>query len=129
MTTLVLLCSSTTKYSATWESVTQHGYPEWFSEAKFGIYAHWGLYSVPAFSSEWYSRNMYIGGSAVNDHHRKQFGELDSFGYKDFVPKFTAPAFNASAWAQLYRRAGAVYAGPVAEHADGFAMFPSKLSR
>jgi alpha-L-fucosidase len=69
---------------------------------------------------------MYIDGSAANAHHRKVFGE--AFGYKDFIPQFTAAKFNASAWAELYRKAGAQYAGPVAEHADGFAMFDSEVS-
>ena len=113
-------------YNASWCSVTQPPTPQWFSRAKFGIYAHWGPYSVPAFSTEWYSRNMYVNSSTVNKHHIQTWGE--GFGYKDFVPLFTADKFNASAWAELYRRAGARYAGPVAEHADGFAMYDSALS-
>ena len=86
-------------YNASWCSVTQHPTPQWFSRAKFGIYAHWGPYSVPAFSTEWYSRNMYVNSSTVNKHHIQTWGE--GFGYKDFVPLFTADKFNASAWAEL----------------------------
>ena len=100
--------------------------PQWFQDAKFGIYAHWGPYSVPAFQNEWYSRNMYVNGSSAYKHNVQTYGAAN--GYKDFIPKFTAPKFNASEWAAIYRRAGARYAGPVAEHADGFAMFKSAIS-
>ena len=81
---------------------------------------------MPAFGSEWYSRNMYVNGSKENKHSIEKFGA--DFGYKDLVPMFTAPKFNATEWASLYARAGARYAGPVAEHADGFAMFKSAIS-
>ena len=100
--------------------------PKWFEDAKFGIYAHWGPYSVPAFGSEWISRNMYVNGSKENKHMIETYGP--GFGYKDLVPLFTAPKFNASEWAAIYARAGVRYAGPVAEHADGFAMFKSSIS-
>ena len=71
-------------------------------------------------------RNMYVNGSKENKHMIETYGP--DFGYKDLVPLFTAPKFNASAWAAIYARAGARYAGPVAEHADGFAMFKSQIS-
>jgi alpha-L-fucosidase len=116
----------TSNYTADWASVSKHPNPSWFDKAKFGIYAHWGPYSVPAFGNEWYSRNMYVNGSKENKHAIATFGE--DFGYKDFIPKFTAPKFNATEWASLYRAAGARYAGPVTEHADGFAMYDTKLS-
>ena len=87
-------------YTPDWASVTKHPYPAWFDKAKFGIYAHWGLYSVPAFGNEWYSRNMYVNGSAENKHAIKNYGP--AFGYKDFAPLFTAPKFNATEWAALY---------------------------
>ena len=99
-----------------------------FDDAKFGIYAHWGVFSVPAFHTEWYSRNMYVNGTTDNAHHREVYGDPADVGYKDLVADFTADQFNATAWARLYRRAGAQYAGPVAEHADGFAMWRSNVS-
>lgn len=114
-------------YQPTWGSVTTHPNPAWFEGVKFGLYAHFGPYSVPAKFSEWYSHNMYDNGSAVHAYHVKTYGE--GFGYKDFIANFTAPRFNATEWAAIYKRSGARYAGPVAEHADGFAMFKSNVSR
>src|SRR5476649_1478461 len=58
--------------------------PEWFRDDKFGIFIHWGVYSVPAFGSEWYARNMYVEGSKEFKHHREVWGDQAKFGYKDF---------------------------------------------
>jgi alpha-L-fucosidase len=120
------------KYEATWEDLTQHPYPEWFQDAKFGIYFHWGVYSVPAFGSEWYPRWMYIDtlvwGAQYYDHHLKTYGPTNKFGYKDFIPMFKAEKFNADEWAKLFKASGARFAGPVAEHSDGFSMWDSKLN-
>jgi alpha-L-fucosidase len=120
---------SKSAYSEDWQSLCKHPVPEWFTDAKFGIYAHWGIYSVPAFESEWYPRNMYIKDSSVNKHHVATYGPLSQFGYKDFIPQFKAEKFDADAWADLYERAGAKFAGPVAEHHDGFSMWASKVNR
>ena len=111
-----------------WESLKQYRCPEWFRDAKFGIYAHWGPYSVPEFQTEWYSHWMYQTG-VVHQFHVKKYGPVDKFGYKDLIPRFTGEKFNADEWAELYRQAGAQFAGPVAEHADGFAMWDSDLTR
>ncbi|WKB81974.1 alpha-L-fucosidase [Cellulophaga lytica] len=116
------------KYTADWESLQQYNVPEWYKDLKFGIYFHWGPYSVPAHKNEWYSRWMYVDGHPINEHHKKTYGSLDTFGYKDFIPMFTAEKFNADAWADLFVNAGAQFAGPIAEHADGFAMWDSKLT-
>jgi alpha-L-fucosidase len=116
-------------YQPTWESLTKHPDPEWFDEAKFGIYFHWGVYSVPAYGTEWYSRNMYQKGSRENRHHLATYGPLSKFGYKDFIPMFTAEKFDPDEWAELFEKAGAKFAGPVAEHADGFAMWDSRLTK
>lgn len=120
------------KYDATWLSLTQHPYPQWFRDGKFGIYFHWGVYSVPAFGSEWYPRWMYIDTlvweNQYFDHHLNTYGSQDKFGYKDFIPMFKAEKFNAEDWADLFRRSGAKFAGPVAEHADGFSMWDSRLN-
>ena len=124
----------TRAYEPTWESLTTHPVPEWFRDAKFGIYFHWGVYSVPAWENEWYPRHMYtddVWGNK-NDkffkYHRETWGPQDQFGYKDFIPMFTAEKFNADEWVDLFVKSGAQYVGPVAEHHDGFAMWNSKLT-
>lgn len=91
--------------------------------------AEWGVYSVPAFGSEWYSRNMYIQGSPEYEHHIKTYGNHRDFGYKDFIPMFRGQKFDASEWVELFQAAGAQYVIPVAEHHDGFQMYDSELSR
>ncbi len=116
------------KFKDTWESLSQYSVPEWYRNAKFGIFIHWGVYSVPAFGSEWYSRNMYIEGSKEYEHHIKTYGKHKDFGYKDFIPMFKAEKFNADEWAEVIKKAGAEYVVPVAEHHDGFQMYKSDIS-
>ena len=115
-------------YKPTWESLSAYEPPKWYRNAKFGIFIHWGIYGVPAFSSEWYSRNMYIQGSPEYEHHIKTYGEHKNFGYKDFIPMFKAEKFNPDEWAELFKEAGANYVVPVAEHHDGFQMYRSEIS-
>ena len=115
-------------YEPTWESLTQHPTAEWFKDAKFGIYFHWGVYSVPAWGNEWYPRNMYIKDNPTFAHHRETWGPQEVFGYKDFIPLFTAEYFDADEWVDLFVKTGAKFIGPVAEHHDGFAMWNSKLT-
>lgn len=115
-------------FRADWQSLESYQVPEWYKDAKFGIFIHWGVYSVPAFGSEWYPREMYTTGSEEYKHHIATYGPLDKFGYKGFVPKFTAEKFDAEAWARLFKGAGAKYVVPVFEHHDGFAMYDSGLS-
>ena len=116
-------------YEPNWESFHQYEVPEWFKDGKIGIYFHWGPYSVPAHKTEWYSHYMYVDGHEINQYHKNQYGPLDEFGYKDFIPMFKAEKFDADAWAELFAKSGAKYAGPVAEHADGFAMWDSDLTK
>ncbi|MCD7847658.1 MAG: alpha-L-fucosidase [Oscillospiraceae bacterium] len=118
----------TGKYEDTWESLSQYTVPKWYQDAKFGIFIHWGIYSVPAFGSEWYSRNMYVQGSREYEHHIATYGNHKDFGYKDFIPMFKAENFNPDEWAELFKNAGAEYVVPVAEHHDGFQMYKSDVS-
>jgi alpha-L-fucosidase len=111
-----------------WESLQKYQVPAWYEDAKFGIFIHWGLFSVPAFANEWYSRNMYQPGSKEYQHHVATYGPQSKFGYKDFIPMFKAERFDPQAWARLFREAGAKYVVPVAEHHDGFPMYNSNLT-
>src|SRR5664279_1036444 len=111
-----------------WESLQRYEVPDWYRDAKFGIFIHWGVYSVPAFGNEWYPRMMYQKGSSEYTHQIATYGPQDKFGYKNFIPMFKAEHFDAAAWAQLFKKAGTKYVVPVAEHHDGFAMYDSGLS-
>ncbi|KAA2252234.1 alpha-L-fucosidase [Solihabitans fulvus] len=132
-------------YTPSWSSVDQHPpAPEWFQDAKFGIYYHWGVFSVPAFGNEWYPRNMYIDGSAENNHHKSVYGDPSSWPYENFMlgardragnqvqfaPKLKSAGGNwdPNEWAQLFADAGAKFAGPVAEHHDGYSMWNSTVN-
>ncbi|SFF67889.1 alpha-L-fucosidase [Salegentibacter agarivorans] len=131
-------------FEPNWESIKKnYKDPEWFNQKKFGIFIHWGAYSVPAYSSEWYPRQMYMdtaaftaqlkhqsdGPSDVYKHHVENWGKQKDFGYKDFIPMFKGEKFNAKEWIDLFKKAGAKYVIPVADHHDGFAMYDSKTTR
>lgn len=123
------------RYEANWESIrTHYKVPEWFRDAKFGIFIHWGPYAVPAYMSEKYPPAIYKkswikGGMNPWSYHREKYGEPSEFGYKDFIPMFKAEKFDAQEWAQLFKNSGARYVVPVAEHHDGFAMYKSAYTR
>ncbi|MEO6455336.1 MAG: alpha-L-fucosidase [Ginsengibacter sp.] len=125
----LLSATAQQQYRATWESLDKYQIPDWFRDVKFGIFIHWGVYSVPAFESEWYPRNMYIKDSKEYKHHIEKYGPHSKFGYKDFIPMFKAEKFNADTWLDLFKKSGAKYIVPVAEHHDGFAMYNTALSR
>ena len=80
------LTNARVPFHANWDSLAAYRTPEWFQDAKFGIFLHWGVYSVPAFGNEWYSRNMYVPGNAAFEHHVATYGPQSKFGYKDFIP-------------------------------------------
>jgi len=115
-------------FEPTWDSLKDYTVPDWYVDGKFGIFIHWGVYSVPAFGNEWYPRNMYQQGSREFEHHVATYGPQAEFGYKDFVPQFKAEKYDPDAWADLFRKAGAKFVVPVAEHHDGFAMYDCGLS-
>lgn len=132
------------RYEPNWESIKKnYKDPEWFNNQKFGIFIHWGAYSVPAFGSEWYPRQMYMdtatftaqlnlqkkGPNATFLHHKKKYGDQKNFGYKDFIPMFKAEKFDAKNWIDLFKKSGAKYVVPVADHHDGFAMYKSNTTR
>ena len=130
----------TNSFQPDWRSLREHTTPQWFRDAKFGIYTHWGIYSVPALgpNTSWYGHNMYRQGTVLTSGRRETnqyndhiaaYGPASKFGYKDFIPQFTAEKFDADEWAEMFQNAGARFAGPVGEHHDGFPMWPTKTSR
>ncbi|MBX3011352.1 MAG: alpha-L-fucosidase [Caldilineaceae bacterium] len=120
---------ATGPFAASWDSLEAYTIPTWYQDAKFGIFIHWGVYSVPAFGNEWYAREMYLKGTSIFEHHVATYGPQDKFGYKDFIPLFQAERYDPQAWAHLFKEAGARFVVPVAEHHDGFQMYASQLSR
>jgi alpha-L-fucosidase len=116
-------------FEESWDSIGQnYKDPDWFRDGKFGIYMHWGIYSVPAHQSEWYVRYMYGGNKGIMDWHTEHFGPPTKFGYKDFLPMFTAAKWDSDAWADLFKKAGAKYVFAPGEHHDGFSNWDSKVN-
>lgn len=120
------------RYKDDWDSLVDHPVPSWYQKGKFGIFIHWGVYSVPAYGSEWYSRMMYQPnkeqrGKNMYNFHVENFGAHKDFGYRDFVPMFKAEKFDPKVWAKLFKETGAKFVMPVAEHHDGFQMYDSDL--
>jgi alpha-L-fucosidase len=129
-------------YQPTWESIDKRPTPGWFSDAKFGIFIHWGVYSVPSYApvipgklayAEWYWNAMTNGktnpkASAIQTgtwaYHQKQFGA--DFAYQDFAPQFRAELFDPDHWADIFARSGAKYVVLTSKHHEGFALWPSK---
>lgn len=116
-------------YKPTWNSLSQHADAKWFGDGKFGIFIHWGPYCVPEAFNEWYPRNMYQPHMKEFEYHRKTWGDHKKFGYKDFIPLFKAQHFDPEHWAKLFKKSGARYVVPVAEHHDSFAMYKSSHTR
>jgi alpha-L-fucosidase len=134
-------------YQPTLESVKTHPLPDWYAEAKFGIFIHWGLYSVPAFAprlsrdintllasganmgsspyAEWYQNSMRVPGSPTHKHHLEKYGQ--DFSYEQFAPLFKqqTQAWQPDSWADLFQRAGARYVVLTSKHHDGFLLWPS----
>ena len=116
-------------YRPDWATLINYQQPQWYKDAKFGIFIHWGVYSVAAAENEWYPRNMYDPKSGAYKNFEEHYAHGDaSKGYKDLIPLFRAEHFNASEWARLFKESGAQYVVPVAEHHDGFSMYDSGLS-
>lgn len=114
-------------FEPTLESLRNYQCAEWFRDAKFGIYVHWGVYSV-AERGEWYAREMYEEGSGVYKHHVATWGHPSEFSYHEFIPMWKAEKFDADAWLTLFKRAGARYFTPCSMHHDGFFLGKTKLN-
>lgn len=129
-------------YQPTWKSLCSHAVPEWFRDAKFGIYTHWGPYTVPAYGGNsealcgrgsyngaWYPRYMYDPNHSNGIYHAKTYGDPSTFGYKDLIPLWTAEKFDPEEWVDLFKDAGARFVGPTSQLHDGFALWDSKVNR
>lgn len=126
-----LSAQSSKKVEPTWESIKERGYPEWFDKAKLGVFIHWGLYSVPAWTgkegyAEWVYKAWRNGNSKVVDFSKKVYGQ--DFKYEDFRSMFKAELFEPDEWAQLFKDAGAKYVILTTKHHDGYALWPSKYA-
>ncbi|MEU4930558.1 alpha-L-fucosidase [Streptomyces yokosukanensis] len=125
------LTLGTADYQPTEASLSAHQAPYWFQGAKFGIFIHWGVYSVPAWSpvgkeyAEWYWNHMQDPSNAVYAYHRDTYGE--DFAYDDFIPRFTAERFDPRAWVELFRDAGAEYHVLTSKHHEGFALWDTQV--
>ncbi|TNH06880.1 alpha-L-fucosidase [Testudinibacter sp. TR-2022] len=134
-------------YSATWESVKTHPLPDWYDDYKFGIFIHWGIYSVPAFApltwelgeieideqwfcnnpyAEWYFNSINVKQGPTYQHHLQTYGK--DFSYRDFLPLWKAEKWQPAEWAQLFKQAGAKYVVLTTKHHDGFCLFPSRYT-
>jgi alpha-L-fucosidase len=116
------------RYEPTWESLAQHGTaPGWYEDAVFGIYFHWGIYSVAGRETR-YMRDMYKPGHKVFEYHRKTYGDPKEFGYHDFIPMFRAEKWDPDRWAELFKESGADFAGSIGEHHDGFSLWDTRYN-
>jgi len=113
-------------YHDTWESLSSCPVPQWYRQAKLGFFIHWGVYSVPAFFTEWYPRLMYYKTNPVYWHHCRKYGK--DFDYHQFIPMFKAEQFDPEHWLELLQACGADFVMPVAEHHDGFKMYRSEMN-
>jgi len=129
-------------YQPTWESIDSRPVPEWFSDAKFGIFIHWGVYSVPAWApanadigvyakyAEWYwwryTHPEDKAGKLFQEYHHRMFGE--NFKYQDFAGQFKAEHFDPAQWAEVFKKAGARYVVLTSKHHEGFTLWPSAQS-
>ncbi len=110
-----------------WESLSAFQIPKWYQDGRFGLFIHWGVYSIPATETEWYPRQMYLMGTKSWKHRVKTYGK-DS-DYRQIVEQFNPTAFDADEWLDIFKKSGAKYIMPVAEHHDGIKMYKSELNR
>lgn len=137
---------STKRYTGKWESVNTHQVPKWYDDCKFGVFIHWGIYSVPAYAphtwelgevdskewfadnpyAEWYYNSLNIGKGPTYEHHMEKYGK--DFKYEDFIPMWKAENWDPAKWAELFKKAGAQYVVLTTKHHDGFCLYPSKYT-
>ncbi|MCL7763995.1 alpha-L-fucosidase [Polaribacter sp. Z014] len=131
--TAINVSNAQDKFKPEWESLKKHKpSPEWFADAKLGVYFHWGVYNVPANGNEWYGRFMYdkdrrkSWGKDIYDYHTKTYGRDKQ--YHDFIPEWKGEQFSAKEWVDKFEYMGAKFIGTIAEHHDGFSLWESKVN-
>jgi alpha-L-fucosidase len=115
-------------FQGTRESLKTYRVPEWFRDAKFGIWAHWGPQSAPEYG-DWYARNMYIEGHRQYKYHLQKYGHPSKFGFKDIIPTWKAEKFDPDYLMSLYKKAGAKYFVSMGVHHDNFDLWNSRLNK
>jgi alpha-L-fucosidase len=115
-------------FKPTDESLNQFQYPEWFRDAKFGIWAHWGPQAVPR-QGDWYARRMYIEKDPAYKYHVEHYGHPSVFGYKDIIPLWKAEKWDPEKLMELYKKAGAKYFVSMGTHHDDFFLWNSSLHK
>ncbi len=125
----VLLAGAAAPYEATWESIDSRPNPQWFEDAKFGIFIHWGVYSVPSWGpksryAEWYWNDMKNKKGETWAFHEKTYG--GDFQYQDFAPMFKAEMYDPDQWADIFARSGAKYIVLTSKHHEGFCLWPNR---
>lgn len=115
----------TGKFEPTWESLQQYQTPQWYRDAKFGIWAHWGPQCQPEVG-DWYARNMYMQGNGQYKHHLTHYGHPSKVGFKDVIHEWKAENWDPKKLIALYKRAGAQYFMALANHHDNFDNYDSK---
>jgi alpha-L-fucosidase len=116
------------KFEPSWESLQQYECPQWFRDAKLGIFICWNPYTVPA-QGDWYARHMYMQGHSQYKYHVEHYGHPSKFGYKDIIPLWKGERFNPDELVGLFKQAGAKYIVPMAMHHDNFDLWDSKYQR
>ena len=119
---------SADKFESNWDSLKKFECPEWFRDAKFGIWSHWGPQAVPMIG-DWYAREMYREGTRQFKHHQEVYGHQGKFGYKDIIPMWKAEKWDPEQLMKLYKRAGAKYFVSMGVHHDNFDLWNSKHQR
>ncbi len=115
-------------FKPTWDSLAQYQVPDWFRDAKFGMWAHWGPQCQPE-RGDWYARGMYQEGSDQYKYHVEKYGHPSKFGFKDVINEWKADKWDPEAIVSLYKKAGAKYFMALANHHDNFDLYNSKYHK
>ncbi|XP_063225982.1 alpha-L-fucosidase-like [Bacillus rossius redtenbacheri] len=130
-TLLALVCAcalsgASGRYSAAWTSLDSRPLPQWYADAKFGVFVHWGVYSVPSFGNEWFWYHWKSNSSSFVDFMKRSYPP--GFTYQDFAKEFKAEFYEPDQWAELFQSSGAKYVVLTSKHHEGYTLWPSRYS-